>query len=85
MAALSASERTAASKEFMENLSLRHEDCAVTKADLQAAIVAMDQWLDDNKASANSALPTAARNNLTAAQKAEILIYVVGRRWAEGA
>jgi len=41
----------------------------VNKTNLRAAIDATDQWIEDNQTSFNNALPTNARNNLTAAQK----------------
>ena len=41
----------------------------LSRADLQAAVVATDNWIDSNQASYNSALPVAARTNLTALQK----------------
>jgi hypothetical protein len=41
----------------------------VTKSDLKDAIDATDEWIDDNQANYNQALPDAARTNLTQAQK----------------
>jgi hypothetical protein len=41
----------------------------VTKGDLKDAVDATDEWIDDNQASYNAALPEAARTNLTQAQK----------------
>jgi len=41
----------------------------IVKADLRAAVDATDIWIDNNQASYNSALPVAARTNLTAIQK----------------
>jgi hypothetical protein len=57
------------------------------KADLLAAVVAIDDWIDDNQASFNQALPTAFRTGATLAQKAMLFGFVlwrrVGRLWAE--
>lgn len=53
---------------------------ALTKAQLRAAVDAADQWCDDNASSYNSALPAAARNALTARQKASLLREVIRRR-----
>lgn len=47
-----------------------------TKADLQAAVNAADDWADTNAASYNSALPAAFRTNATVAQKAFLLAMV---------
>jgi hypothetical protein len=41
----------------------------MTKSDLRDAIDATDEWIDDNQASYNTALPETARTNLTQAQK----------------
>jgi hypothetical protein len=57
------------------------------KADLLAAVAAIDDWIDDNQASFNSALPTAFRTGATLAQKAMLFGFVlwrrIGRLWAE--
>lgn len=57
---------------------------ALTKADLQAAINAADDWADANAAAYNAALPQPARGALTAGQKAIILAYICLRRAGEG-
>jgi len=81
MAVLSETERAAAWRDCMDAMSKAAENCGITKVQLRAAIDAADQWADDNSASFNSALPTAARNTLTAKQKARILMLVVARRF----
>jgi hypothetical protein len=53
---------------------------AVTKTDLRAAVDATDQWIEDNQAAFNTALPLAARNGLTLAQKTLLFCYVAMRR-----
>jgi len=55
--------------------------CAINKTDLRAAIDATDDWADANATSFNNALPTAAKTNLTAKQKALLLAYVILRRF----
>ena len=54
---------------------------AVTKPDIQAAVNAVDQWIEDNAASFNAALPLPARTALNARQKARLLVEVVRRRF----
>ena len=54
------------------------------KTDWRAAVDAADIWANSNAASFNSALPTTARNNLTAAQKALLLMFVVSKRFLAG-
>ena len=53
----------------------------ITKQDLRAAIDALDVWLNDNAASANSAIPLPARTALSARQKAALLMYVISKRY----
>lgn len=57
--------------------------CGVTRADLKAAVDAVDAWCDANQTSFNQAIPVAARTALTADQKAWLLCYVVRRRIAD--
>jgi hypothetical protein len=66
---------------FMREISVRRESISVSKADLRAAAVALDSWLDDNASSANSALPTAARTGLTTKQKAMLFMVVTYQRY----
>jgi len=54
---------------------------AVTKADLRAAVDALDAWIDANGTSLNTAIPLPARTELTAGQKALLLSFVVLRRF----
>lgn len=66
---------------MMRYLSRTSDPIAVTKAELAAAVTAADAWVDSNAASYNSALPLAARNNLTTAQKSLLLVAVVLMRY----
>lgn len=52
----------------------------VNKADLKAAVDAVDVWVDGNASSYNVALPQPFRNNASPAQKAFILMAVVAAR-----
>lgn len=54
---------------------------SLSKADLRAAINAIDDWVDSNAASFNTAIPQPARGALSARQKAALLTYVVTRRF----
>lgn len=54
---------------------------AVNKVELRAAINAIDAWVDANASSFNTAIPQPARAALTAKQKAELLMFVVLRRF----
>ena len=52
----------------------------ITKAELQAAINAVDDWCDTNATSYNTALPQPARGSLSTPQKTLLLAYVCMRR-----
>lgn len=85
MAVLSDGDRSATWAELMQEWSSAREPVALTKADLRAAVDAIDTWLNDNAASANAAIPQPARGALTTAQKARLLMFVVRRRYLSGA
>lgn len=57
---------------------------ALTKAQLRAAVDALDDFLNTNATNINNAIPLPARTSLSAAQKAALLNYVVLRRWGAG-
>jgi hypothetical protein len=84
MAVMNAAQRQAAVDEFIGDLNRAREPIAVIKADLAAAVAAVDQWASDNAASLNAAIPQPARANLTASQKARILRYVIKQRFVSG-
>lgn len=56
----------------------------ITKDELKAAMDAVDDWVDANTASFNTAIPQPARGALTSTQKAHILMMVVRKRFIEG-
>lgn len=62
-------------------VSFRREAFPLTKAQLDAAIAAADDWVEANAVSFNNALPAAAKTNLNAAQKAELLNMVALARF----
>lgn len=82
MAALSAAIRLQIRAEIGRVISEAREPFVLTKAQLDAAINATDDWIDANAAAYNTALPVAARNNLTAGQKARLFSIVALRRFA---
>jgi hypothetical protein len=77
MAALSENDRIAVWSSYM-----RSGDGATgcLKAQLRAVIDAVDDWVEANAASFNSAIPQPMRGTLTTKQKAAILVFVVIRR-----
>ena len=84
MAVLPNADRVAIWKQMMDDLSKRRESAPFLKADLRAAVNALDQWLDDNKASANAALPQPFRGAATTPQKALLLQFVIQKRFLSG-
>jgi hypothetical protein len=81
MAILTDQNRAALWAEVMREMSAGGEGCSITKTDLRLALNAVDQWVDDNSAAFNSAIPQPARSALTSKQKARLLAYVVRRRF----
>jgi hypothetical protein len=78
MALLTDAQRREAWAEWMRaNL----DTIGISKADLRAAIDAVDGWVDGNASSFNVSIPQPARNSLSAKQKALLLLYVVDKRF----
>lgn len=69
MAQLSDADRARIWRGLMRHWSSLWEWQHSPSIDLRDAVNVTDMWIDDNQASYNSALPTAARNALTAEQK----------------
>lgn len=67
--------------EYMSTISARREGLSLTKAELRAAVDAVDDWIDGNIASFNSSLPLPARTALTAKQKVELFFAVARARF----
>lgn len=76
-------DRQAVSAEIQRLWSDRTLPCSVSKAQLRAAVDAIDDWCDANQSSFNTAIPQPARSALTADQKAWLLCYVVRKRIAD--
>jgi hypothetical protein len=86
MAVLGDPDRALVNQGYQSDLSAQREQFgSLTKADIRAAVDAADTWASTNAAAFNTALPVAARNGLTAPQKALLLSMVVQRRWVTGA
>lgn len=67
--------------EFMRGLSAEKEKLDIGKADLRAAVNAVDIWINDNAVSFNAALPAVAQSSLTTKQKVRLFVAVVKRRF----
>lgn len=85
MAVLDSTNRADLWASAMRRWSDRREPLgALSKADLQLAVNAVDDWCEANQASFNAAIPQPARGALTVAQKSVLLAYVVLCRAGEG-
>lgn len=80
MAVLASGVRTQVWRGLMRYWSSIPEGVAITKFDLANAVAATDDWIDSNQTSFNNALPAAAKNNLTIAQKTLLFCAVACMR-----
>lgn len=76
--ALDSTNRGRVAAQFMRDI--RGVWPAITKPDLAAAVAAIDDWIDANQASFNSALPQPFRSAADATFKAHLFVYVLMRR-----
>lgn len=79
---LTAQQRLDLAAEIMRELSASRTPCPIAKADLKAAINAIDDWCDTNAASFNTAIPLPARTALSSGEKARLLARVATRRYS---
>jgi hypothetical protein len=86
MAVMGSPDRITTGALFQSDASQAREGFgAVTKADIQAAVAAVDDWVVANATSYNTALPLAVRTAFTPTQKSRLLSYVLRRRYEVGA
>jgi hypothetical protein len=86
MAVLTDEQRAEEWAAFMSDVSGNQEVFGMlTKADIRAAVNALDDYLHTNAAAINQTLPEPARTELTTPQKARLLMRVVARRYLVGA
>ena len=81
MANLTVQQQFEVYQDFMKKISQRLEAVGVLKSDISAAVTALDSFLEANATTINNQFPVATRTGLTTAQKAELLAYVVLKRW----
>jgi hypothetical protein len=84
VAVLSDADRLELQGEFIRTEDTAGRFGTLVKADIRAALNAIDQWVSDNAAAFNSAIPQPARAQLTSAQKARLLWYVARKRFDKG-
>jgi len=81
MAVLDENSRKTLWAKFMSDASNSRDSLPLLKADLRAAVDAIDDWIETNKTAFNSAIPQPSRSSLTAKQKAKLLMIVVAERF----
>lgn len=79
MTLLTDEQRADAHKQYMADEATVHG--SLTKADIRAAVNALDAWFDTNAATINAAIPQPARGVLTTAQKSRLVRYIIARRY----
>lgn len=81
MPVLPDNQRAAVSADFQRDKSdVREGFAALTKADIRAAVNALDDYFDTNASVINLAIPQPARGALTAQQKLDLILRVLRRR-----
>ena len=82
MALLSDADRRALWTRIMDEAGRRGVTLGnLKKQDIRNTVDAVDQWIEDNTASFNAALPVAARTTMPAKQKAWLLTIIAERRF----
>jgi len=81
MAVLSDQDRADVTQEFMAQALGPH---TITKADIRAAVNALDDWYNTNAAAANQALPQPARSQISLSDKAHMSSLIVNKRYVKG-
>lgn len=84
MAVLTDESRTITWAEAMQLFSGAGESVSITKADLRAAVDALDSFMNTNAGAINTAIPQPARAALSTPQKARLLMLVIQRRYLDG-
>lgn len=81
MAVLTDVERLEARAVFNQLNDAGRISIGITKADLAAAVAALDSFFDTNALAINNAIPQPARTALTTRQKALLVIAVIRKRF----
>lgn len=74
---MNTTERARTCAQFMRD---NREDFGCLKTDMQAAVNSLDDFLTNNAAAINTAIPQPARGAMTTAQKLTLIAYVALRR-----
>lgn len=81
---LTDNERAALTQQVMSDYSATRTLLPIAKAHVREVVNGIDNWVDANQASFNSAIPQPARGLLTTEQKSDLLTYVLYKRTRNG-
>ena len=81
MALLSNKNKELLNQVFADEESNERRKVVPGKQDIRAAIDAVDNWLEANRASFNAAIPAPAKSGLTSRQKMKLLMLIINKRW----
>jgi len=81
MATLSAADLLKAYSDYVARLPSERGPIPASKAETRAMFTAIDQYMSDNEAAMNAAIPQPARSVFGTKQKALALMCVVARRY----
>ncbi len=81
MAVLTDNQREEVWAEIMRLWSRQLMPTSLNKSELRAFVDAVDQWIDDNQASFNSAIPEPAKSALTQKEKVRGFMLVAEKRF----
>ena len=84
MAELDTNDRVDVWTRFMQAMGPADRSEGLTKAELRAAVDAMDTFIGDNAATINNAFPQPARAALTNVEKIGIFAWVALKRFGKG-
>lgn len=84
MAVLADSNRIEVRRELTGELSNNRVPINLTKAQIKAAVDAIDTWIDNNRTSFNNAIPEPAQSILTTTQKVRLFLFVLSKRFNLG-
>lgn len=84
MAVLEDTDRRSVWADFMAAMAHVDRTTGMTKADLRAAVDAMDVYIGANAAAINQAFPQPARSALTNVEKIGIFAWVALKRYGKG-
>jgi hypothetical protein len=80
MAVMTTAQRRSCWAELMSEWSRLQKPTPFTKDVFLQGVEAIDDWISDNAASFNQALPVSLRTNLTKTQKTELFVFVLRLR-----